>query len=93
MCAKRLVEIHHTLDQGVEAGQQLGGDDEERERVCGVQETAADRHLGGAGAIEDRPLGRIALGGGHHHLGLLPRPEQTADGLQTLDAQLAVPAP
>ena len=43
--AQRLVEVHRLQDRRVEAGQQLGGDDEDLQRVVGVAEAVEQRLL------------------------------------------------
>ena len=42
----RLVEVHRLQDRRVEAGQQLGGDDQELQRVVGVAEAVEQLLLG-----------------------------------------------
>ena len=41
--SERLVEVHDTFDLGVEPGQQLGGDDQEPERIGRITEAGFDR--------------------------------------------------
>ena len=53
--AQRLVEVHRLQDRRVEAGQELGGDDEDLEWVSGVAEAVEQLLLGVALA----PVGRV----------------------------------
>ncbi len=68
---ERLVQVLRVQDRGVEAGQQLRGDDDDLQRVGGVVEPRGDRFEVVPAGCPLRPLGRVVAGLAHHDRGRL----------------------
>ena len=75
MVLHRLIQVLRLGDGGVEAGQQLAGDDQDLQRVVRVSVAVEELLLGVFVPDVDLPLGRILLGRAHDDRGGV-RPQQ-----------------
>ena len=62
----RLVQVHDLQDRRIKAGQELGGHDDELQRVRRIPKAVQELLFGVLVPRVLLPLGRVAGGGGHH---------------------------